>query len=73
MGEEDLGDQFSGDEGQAPEKPAFLGLFRPALFKYLLYKPKTTANMGVAEAPIGTPLGLDPSRGHGTAIFRAGS
>lgn len=63
MGDEDQGDQeFSDDEGLIPDRPAFTGLFHPTLFKSLLYKAKTTAPMGVAEAPAEPPLGLqDPS------------
>lgn len=48
MGEEDMADyNLSEDERIIPDKPAAMGLFRHDLFKTLLYKAKTTANMGV--------------------------
>lgn len=37
LDDDDRGDmEFSDDEGMLPDKPTFLGLFRPSLFKSLL-------------------------------------
>lgn len=44
--------EFSDNEGLAPDVPAFIGLFRPALFKSLLHKARLTTNLGtVGEQP----------------------
>lgn len=52
-GEEDQGDpEFSDNEGVLPDRPAFMGLFCPSVFKSLLHKAKVTTNMGVDETPI---------------------
>ncbi|XP_013915501.1 PREDICTED: uncharacterized protein LOC106543922 [Thamnophis sirtalis] len=62
MGEEEPGDKkFSDDESLVPDWPTFTDLFQPALFKSFLYKAKTTANMGVTDAPPETSLSLDPT------------
>lgn len=53
--------EFFDDEGRVPDKPAFSGLFRPTLFKSLLYKAKTTANMGGTANPAGSVVKLDPT------------
>lgn len=47
-GDEEMGDyELSEDEGISPGKPTYTGLFWPNLFKTLLFKAKTTANMGI--------------------------
>lgn len=52
MGRATQGDQeLSEDEDLAPDKPVFMGLFKPALFKSLLFKAKTTAHVGVSDRP----------------------
>lgn len=60
LGDEELGEQeLLEDEGLTPDRPAFLGLFRTALFKSFFYKAKATANIGTSEAPAEAALGLD--------------
>lgn len=48
-GPEDL--EFSEDEGLAPEKPVFTGLFQLAVFKSLLHKAKVTTQFGLITNP----------------------
>lgn len=56
-GEEELGDfEFSEDERVSLEKPMYFGLFCPNLFKTLLFKAKTTANMGRMESLADYPM-----------------
>uniref|UniRef100_A0A2D4MYP9 Uncharacterized protein n=1 Tax=Micrurus spixii TaxID=129469 RepID=A0A2D4MYP9_9SAUR len=38
---------MSHDEGIKPDQPVFTGLFRPQLFKSLLFKAKTTARLDI--------------------------
>lgn len=38
--------ELSDDEGLMPDQPVFVGLFRPSLFRFLLFKAKKAANMG---------------------------
>lgn len=40
---------LSEDEGLTLDQPAFMGLFRPSLFRYLLFKAKKVANMGTSQ------------------------
>lgn len=48
--------EFSEDEGLLPEQPAFMGLFRPLIFKSLIHKAKVTTKFGLAPAtPEGVP------------------
>lgn len=51
--EEDYLEDFelSDDDENIPDKPAFPGLFRPALFKSLLHKAKVATNMGKVLDP----------------------
>ncbi|XP_070605566.1 titin-like [Erythrolamprus reginae] len=45
-GDEEQKELMVSEDGVAPNRPAFTGLFNPALFKTLLYKAKTTAGVG---------------------------
>lgn len=54
--------ELSEDEGMAPDHPTFMGLFRPALFKSLLFKAKNIVRMGADPTTSDSTLGLaDPS------------
>lgn len=46
-----MGDfELSEEEGVSPDRPGHSGLFCPTMFKTLLLKAKTTANMGRVES-----------------------
>ncbi|XP_058015779.1 uncharacterized protein LOC131186316 [Ahaetulla prasina] len=51
-GEEDAGEALSEDEGLGPEQPSFVGLFKPQLFRSLLFKALATTGLGSAQAPL---------------------
>lgn len=63
MGEEDLAEyNLSEDEGVIPDKPVVTGLFCHKLFKTLLFKAKTMANMGaISGHSEGSMDSQDPS------------
>lgn len=64
-GEEDqLEQDLSEAEGLTPDKPAFTGLFKPSLFKSLLFKAKTTIHMVFRATSEQAAMDLqDPSEG----------
>lgn len=43
--------EFSEDEDLSPDQSAFVGLFRPSVFRFLLYKARKLANMGPSQTP----------------------
>lgn len=49
---------LSDDEGLMPDQPAFVGLFRPQLFRSLLHKAKITTRQGTVQANPGTAMSL---------------
>lgn len=60
--EEDFAEhELSEDKGRSPDKPVFTGLFNPNMFKTLLYKAKTTANLGVAAGASDRSAEQDPN------------
>lgn len=59
-GEESRELPLSDDEGLAPDQPAFIGLFKPQLFRSLLYKALAVMHLGSASAtPPSGPRGSD--------------
>lgn len=40
---------LSDDEGLMPDQPAFVGLFRPHIFRSLLHKAKPTTRQGTVQ------------------------
>ncbi|XP_058017525.1 uncharacterized protein LOC131187272 [Ahaetulla prasina] len=56
--EEDAGDNLSEDEGLGPDQPSFVGLFKPHLFRSLLFKALATTGLGGSAAPSADPLAL---------------
>lgn len=55
-----LDQEMSEDEDLAPDQPAFVGLFKPQLFRSLLHKAKVTTGLGVSRPP-------DPSQKEGVS------
>lgn len=47
-GEAILDQDLSDDEGLEPDQPSFVGLFRPQMFRSLLFKAQTTTCLGGA-------------------------
>lgn len=54
--------ELSDDEGLLPDQPVFKGLFRPHLFKTLLFKAKVSTKLGSADTrPGGSITEQDPA------------
>lgn len=58
--------ELSDDEGLEPDQPSFVGLFRPQVFRSLLFKAQTTTRLG-CPLPLAEPVytAVDPS----TSLF----
>lgn len=64
-GRVDLDEQeLSADEGLVMEAPSFPGLFKPAMFKFILFKAKASTQVSVTTGPDpGTKAAQDLSEG----------
>ncbi|XP_034289304.1 uncharacterized protein LOC117675085 [Pantherophis guttatus] len=58
-----LDQEMSEDEDLAPDQPAFVGLFKPQLFRSLLHKAKITTGLGISR-----PSESNPKEGTSTAV-----
>ncbi|XP_034281058.1 uncharacterized protein LOC117670189 [Pantherophis guttatus] len=58
-----LDQEMSEDEDLAPDQPAFVGLFKPQLFRSLLHKAKLTTGLGVSR-----PSEISPKEGPSTSV-----
>lgn len=64
---EDLAEpDLSENEGLVPDKPAFMGLFKPSLFKSILYKAKVITHL--EASPTTTQESTDPADPSGGVI-----
>lgn len=52
---------LSDDEGILPDQPPFIGLFRPQVFRSLLFKAIATTWLGKVPSSSATPSSLDPA------------
>lgn len=64
-----LDSDLSEDEDLAPDQPAFVGLFKPAVFRSLLFKAKKVTRLGLSQGSQDStsdketmdPLSLEPA------------
>lgn len=56
-----LEQELSEEEGLIPDQPIFKGLFRPHLFKALLFKAKNSIMLGTNTSPEGALVEQDPA------------
>lgn len=61
-----LDQDLSEDEGLEPDQPSFIGLFRPHMFRSLLFKAQTTTRLGTAPSSSGVP---SSSRDPASSLF----